>query len=84
MDFDKADKTVHPVEKQWHYQFMMDAGYKAETAEARGFVRQYFYTHPDTRRRFKICTGVNSDYWIDLKIKKYGHWTDLKGHLESI
>lgn len=84
MDFEEANKAVHPVEKQWHFPIMTEAGYEPETMEAVGFVRHYFYEHPETGRRFKLCTGMNADYWVDVETKKQGYWTDLAPHLSAI
>lgn len=80
----EADKVVHPVEKQWHYEIMTAAGYEAVTKEQTGFVRCYHYEHPKTGRCFKLNTGISADYWTDVETKKFGLWDDLKGHLSAI
>lgn len=82
--FNKADGVLHPVETQWHYPIMTDAGYEAETKEQTGFVRCYYYCHPKTGRRFRINTGVNSDYWTDVETNQFGYWSALEKHLNLI
>lgn len=61
--FARANERVHPVEKQWHFKPLTDAGFVPKTREAVGFVRRYDYEHPDGRA-VSCRTGVNCDYWI--------------------
>lgn len=73
--FERANKAVHPVEKQWHFEILIAAGFAAKTGEATGFVRRYDYEHPDGR--VVTChTGVSCDYWISGGVR--GYWPDLE------
>ena len=83
-DFAEADKAVHSVESQWHYPFMVLAGYEPVTKEATGFVRSYKYVHPTTGRTFTLSTGYSADYWVDDLTKKQGYHSSLEDHLISI
>jgi hypothetical protein len=82
MDFAEANKQVHPVEDQWHYQTLIDAGFVAETKSAVGFVRSYTYYKGE--HQIKCNTGASSDYWTDLKTNKGGYWSDLAPHLAKL
>lgn len=83
--FDKADQVVHPVTGEWHYPIMTKYGYVHPPGiEAKGFVRKYKYTHPDTKRTIIASTGVNSDYWTDEKTNKVGYWRELEAFLKKI
>jgi hypothetical protein len=80
--FNDANKKVHPVETQWHYKTLTDAGFNPETKEATGFVRKYKYQHPDGRQI--VCTtGASADYWEDPKTKKSGYWGELENHVSQ-
>jgi len=61
-DFNKANQAVHPVETQWHYKMLTDAGFVPETKEGIGFVRSYTYHHSDGRT-ITTTTGSSCDYW---------------------
>ena len=80
--FDEANKKVHPVETQWHYKTLTDAGFEPETKEATGFVRKYKYKHPDGREII-VSTGASSDYWEDPKTKKGGYWGELEKYVSQ-
>lgn len=82
--FNKANEKVHAVEDQWHYKYMTSAGYEPETREAKGFVRHYIYVHPETGRRFKLCTGASADYWVDQETGATGYWRELEPHLAKV
>lgn len=78
--FDEANKTVHPVEKQWHYPILTKHGFVPETKEATGFVRNYTYKHEDGR--VIVCTtGSSADYWTDQHTKEHGYWATLEKHI---
>jgi hypothetical protein len=84
--FEEANKTVHKVEDQWHYPYMMKGGFTAETKEAVGFVRGYTYKHP-SGIVVRCCTGVNADYWEaaqDGKRLDGGYWSDLEPFLKKL
>lgn len=74
--FNEADKVVHKVEDQWHYKYLVAAGFVPETKEAVGFVRAYLYKHADGRT-VRVVTGRNADYW-DSSDKQGGYWSDLE------
>ena len=82
--FNKANETVHPVETQWHYETMTEAGYEAKTPEGTGFVRSYDYVHPTTGSAIEVTTGANADYWVDQDTKATGYWADLKPYLAKL
>lgn len=82
MDFEEANKRVHSVEDQWHYETMVAAGFVAETKEAVGFVRRYRYSHPDGRKMV-LCTGASADYWTDEQSGETGLWGALKSHVNK-
>ena len=84
MDFDTANKAVHPVEAQWHFETMANAGYTALTKEAVGFVRAYTYEHPVTGHKVRVNTGASCDYWTDLTTGKGGYWSDLAPHMAKL
>jgi len=79
--FEEANKRAHLVETQWHYPMLTKAGFVPETKEAVGFVRSYYYHHPDGRT-VECTTGVNADYWKSSD-KKGGYWRDLERYLAS-
>ena len=80
MNFEEANKTEHPVEKQWHYPILTKHGFVAVTKVGTGFVRTYTYEHPDGRA-IQCNTGVSSDYWTDLGTKEFGYWAALEKHI---
>lgn len=80
MNFEEANKAVHPVETQWHYPILTKHGFVPETKEAVGFVRAYIYKHEDGRV-IKCSTGVSSDYWTDMATAKFGYWSDLEKYI---
>lgn len=84
MNFEEANKAVHPVENQWHYPIMIKYGYDAKTKEDIGFVRNYLYVHPVTGKKMRLTTGSSADYWTDLDTKETGFHGTLKAHLESV
>lgn len=81
--FEKANKVLHPVETQWHYETMTAAGYKCDDDPQEGFVRSYLYYHPETGRKIKVTTGCNADYWNDLTSGEFGYWGSLQNHVAS-
>ena len=82
MTFAEANKTIHPVETQWHYKMMVDSGFAPLDKEKEGFVRSYRYSKGD--RIIQCTTGSSRDYWSDAKTGEYGLWGDLEDHLEKI
>ena len=82
MTFAEANKTIHPVETQWHYNQMTDSGFTPLDKEKQGFVRSYQYSKGD--RIIECTTGSSGDYWNDRKTGEFGFWRDLKRHLEKI
>lgn len=80
--FEKAEKTEHPVEKQWHYPIMINFGYVPLTPSQIGFVREYIYEHPVSRHQIHLHTGVNVDYWRDSS--NNGYHSSLKQHLQTL
>ena len=81
--FAKANTVEHPVEGEWHYPILTQAGFKPVTPSQTGFVRTYKYEHPDGRV-ITAHTGVNADYWIDQKTGKQGYWRELEPHVGGI
>lgn len=78
--FEEANKTVHPVEKQWHFPILTKHGFVAETKEGVGFVRSYVYKHADGREI--VCTtGLNADYWTDKQNKRTGYYGTLEEYI---
>jgi hypothetical protein len=84
MNFEEANKVVHPVESQWHYPILTAHGYIAQTAQGVGFVRSYRYIHPTTNRTILCVTGSSSDYWEDELTNDRGYWSALNPHLIKI
>ena len=89
VEFEEANKTVHPVEKQWHFPILTKYGFTAVTKEATGFVRSYDYEHPIGHR---VCcaTGYSSDHWrgsfgpaTEEQICRQGYWSDLEPRLKE-
>jgi hypothetical protein len=86
-DFAKADQATHKVEDEWHYPIFTKYGYEPLTKEAKGFVRQYKYTHPKSGHSMTCHTGAHCDYWTDKEHRCDPHkcyWADLEPHLKSI
>ncbi len=82
--FAEANKTIHPVETQWHYPILMQYGFEAKTKEAIGFVRSYKYVHPESKETIICTTGASADYWETNEI--YGNstfWSDLDPYLKN-
>ena len=82
MDFNEANKAIHPIETQWHYKTMIEAGYVPETKEAVGFVRTYIYKKDGHEMQLK--TGASADYWFDVTKNATGYHGSLKGHLTNV
>lgn len=82
-DFEKANRVIHPVEKEWHYPIMAKAGFEAKTKTGIGFVRSYEYQHP-SGRAVRVTTGVNADHWEDKTSGDIGYWSKLEAHLKSL
>ncbi len=82
MTFEDANKTVHKVETQWHYETMVQAGFTPINKEAIGFVRTYEYSKGD--RIISCTTGAGADYWRDATSGDGGFWASLKYHVSKI
>lgn len=88
--FEDANKTIHPVESQWHYPIMTKHGYKAITKTGVGFVRSYMYVHPVSGKTFKLTTGSSADYWSEVlpegstETAGWGYWSKLEPYLEKV
>lgn len=82
MEFAEANKRVHKVEDQWHYKFLIAAGFEAITKIQIGFVRSYEYRKG---KRVIVCaTGAACDYWRENSDKHIGgYWADLEPHLKK-
>lgn len=81
----EANKKVHPVETQWHYDILAPLGWVAETREATGLVRCYDYSLPGTDYRVRCATGVNADHWSELTHKKAaGYWGTLEKFAKEV
>lgn len=61
--FEAADRVVHPVETEWHYERMTRHGFVPDEKSGIGFVRAYNYRKGNIKIR--VATGVNADYWND-------------------
>lgn len=83
LDFDAADEVVHDVKSEWHYPILSKFGYEPQTDTGTGFVRSYIYRHPASGHEMRLATGVNSDYWEDVKTRKMGYWGTLEDYLNS-
>lgn len=81
MNIETANKTVHPVEEQWHYPILTKYGFVPNTKEGVGFVRSYEYEHPNGRK-VRCITGLSCDYWSDQE--NTGFWSDLEKWLKSL
>jgi len=81
--FEAANKKIHPVESQWHYQILTKHGFAPLTKDAAGFVRCYEYQHP-SGRKIRASTGANADWWIDMETKKQGYWSTLDSWLDTL
>jgi len=82
--FNDANKTVHLVETQWHYEKLIPAGYVALTPSQVGFVRTYHYEHPTTGSKIVATTGSSADYWEDTVFKARGYWASLEPHVKAL
>lgn len=80
----KADEKIHSVENEWHYVYLIEAGFIPETKEAKGLVRHYVYVHP-SGVKVTCNTGVNSDYWSSTAEGSIpangGYWGSLQPYL---
>lgn len=82
MTLQQADQIIHPVETQWHYPVMKEAGFEPVQTEAKGLVRSYEYRKGD---HVIVCTtGYSADHWEDKTNKAYGYWRALKHHVTSL
>lgn len=81
-DFEAGNKKEHPVETQWHYPIMTDAGFEAVTKSGTGFVRSYDYEKSD--HKVTVTTGANADHWEDKTTGNRGLWKELEPHLKSL
>ena len=83
----EANKTIHSVESQWHYDLMKKYGFVPIDKEQTGLVRSYLYEHSETGYKIECKTGVNADYFLDLSGKIYtenNYYGQLEEHLKSI
>lgn len=81
--FEEANERVHPVETQWHYEYMTKYGFKPLDQTKQGFVRAYRYEGPDGH--LIVCsTGFSSDHWEDQTTGNFGYFADLEPHLKKI
>lgn len=82
MDFNQANRTVHAVQDQWHYETMIQEGFMPETLEATGFSRSYTYRKGE--HIIVVTTGASCDYWTDKTNGGRGYWSDLAPHVKKI
>lgn len=82
MDFNEANKAVHPVETQWHYKILTKYGFTPITKEGIGFVRNYEYKKGE--HRIMCTTGASADYWKDLSNSGGGYWSSLESHIKNL
>lgn len=80
--FTEANKKVHLVETQWHYNTMVDGGFTPLDNQGIGFVRSYRYQKGD--RIIRVTTGANADYWKDETTGDQGYWADLKPYINNL
>lgn len=78
-----ADKVIHPVEKQWHFELMTKHGFKPETKEVTGLVRSYTY-NDNKGTKIVVTTGYHTDRWEDKTNGKWGYWSTLKDHINHL
>ena len=81
-NFKEANKAVHQVTTQWHYDTMTNAGFTAVDTEAVGFVRSYRYTKGN--HCITVATGFSADYWVDDTTGARGYHGSLAKHVASI
>ena len=88
MDFKEANKTVHPVEKQWHYAALTEHGFEPIDKEGIGFVRSYRYERKGgfgcKTVTITCTTGCNADYWKNETTGDGGYWADLRPYLGKL
>ena len=77
-----ADKKIHPVETQWHYNILTKHGFTPSTKEATGLVRSYIYTHLNGYK-ITAATGYHRDHWVDNLSGDHGLHFSLEEHLEK-
>jgi hypothetical protein len=82
-NFDEANKKMHSVKDQWHYETMIEHGFTPITKEAQGFVRSYKYKNKNGKI-ISCRTGCSGDYWVDEDTKDYGYHRTLTPYLEKI
>jgi len=84
-DFNEANKTIHKVEDQWHYERMIKFGFVPIDLTGVGFVRSYKYEHPQTKQRITVTTGFHGDYWTDTgEGTGHGYHASLELYLEKL
>jgi hypothetical protein len=81
-DFNAANKVMHPVATQWHYDTMTNAGFTAVDTEGVGFVRSYRYTKGN--HCITVSTGFSADHWVDDTSGARGYWGTLAAHVAGI
>jgi len=80
----QANKVVHKVEDQWHYDTMTKYGFVPLDKTGTGLVRRYRYVHPDTNHSIEVSTGYSADHWTDKTTGAHGYWSALEPHLQKI
>lgn len=83
-EFEKANKVVHKVESEWHYERLTKYGWVPTTKEEKGFVRAYIYTNPNLDITITASTGASADYWNSSEKGKGGYASDLEPYLKSL
>lgn len=78
----EADAVSHPVETQWHYKWMTKHGFVSVNKTGTGLVRSYTYKKGD--HTIIVSTGFNADHWEDRTNGRFGYWSTLDSHLESL
>jgi len=84
MDINEADKVIHPVETQWHYEIMTKHRFIPLDKTDVGLVRSYRYKHPNTDHYITVSTGYHSDHWKDETTGDGGYHGTLEAHLERL
>ena len=83
-EFNEANKIVHKVEDQWHYETLTKFDYVPLDKTGVGFVRSYRYEHPETKHQMRLTTGSHADYWVDEETKDQGYHASLESHLQKL
>lgn len=81
---ESADDKEYPLEKQWHYPILTQAGFQSDDKVKKGLVRSYVYKSDKYPEHvITMTTGASSDHWED-KAGGSGIGSSIKAHLAKV